>query len=71
MIQTAVLHGRSVAYVEAGQGPVLLLIHGMAGDWQSWRPVIEPLAESQTVIAPISPGTALPSRAPAITRWES
>ena len=25
------LHGREVAYVQAGSGPVLLLIHGMAG----------------------------------------
>ncbi len=29
--KTALVHGRSVSYVEAGAGPVLLLIHGMAG----------------------------------------
>ena len=64
MIQTAVLHGRSVAYVEAGTGPVLLLIHGMAGDWQSWRAVIEPLAEGHTVIAPDLPGHGASQQGP-------
>jgi pimeloyl-ACP methyl ester carboxylesterase len=51
-----VLHGRSVTYVEAGSGPVLLLIHGMAGTCENWRAVIEPLARTHTVIAPDFPG---------------
>ncbi len=50
------IHGRSVAYVAAGDGPVLLLIHGMAGTCESWREVIEPLARDHTVIAPDLPG---------------
>jgi pimeloyl-ACP methyl ester carboxylesterase len=50
------IHGRLVAYVGAGDGPVLLLIHGMAGTCESWREVIEPLARSHTVIAPDLPG---------------
>jgi pimeloyl-ACP methyl ester carboxylesterase len=50
------LHGRSVTYTEAGSGPVLLLIHGMAGDHESWQTVIEPLARAHTVIAPDLPG---------------
>jgi pimeloyl-ACP methyl ester carboxylesterase len=45
-----------VAYVEAGSGPVLLLIHGMAGTSDNWRGVIEPLARAHTVIAPDLPG---------------
>lgn len=55
-IETAALHGRSVAYLEAGKGPALLLIHGMAGDWKTWRAVIGPLSRSHTVIAPDLPG---------------
>jgi pimeloyl-ACP methyl ester carboxylesterase len=51
-----VLHGRSVSYVEAGGGPVLLLIHGMAGTCENWRAVVEPLARTHTVIAPDFPG---------------
>ncbi len=54
--QTVALHGRPVTYFEAGSGPVLLLIHGMAGTCENWRAVIEPLAARHTVIAPDLPG---------------
>jgi pimeloyl-ACP methyl ester carboxylesterase len=54
--RTVSLHGRSVSYVQEGSGPVLLLIHGMAGTCETWRPVIEPLALLHTVIAPDLPG---------------
>jgi pimeloyl-ACP methyl ester carboxylesterase len=50
------LHGRPVSYLEAGSGPVLLLIHGMAGTFENWQSVIEPLARHHTVIAPDLPG---------------
>jgi pimeloyl-ACP methyl ester carboxylesterase len=50
------LHGRAVSYVQAGSGPVLLLIHGMAGTHETWQSVIEPLAQRHTVIAPDLPG---------------
>jgi pimeloyl-ACP methyl ester carboxylesterase len=53
---TVSLHGRAVSYVEAGSGPVLLLIHGMAGTYENWQAVIEPLAERHTVLAPDLPG---------------
>ncbi len=53
---TASVHGRSVSYLEAGEGPVLLLIHGIAGSCENWREVIEPLAHRHTVIAPDLPG---------------
>ena len=54
--KTANVHGRSVSYLEAGEGPVLLLIHGIAGEWENWREVIEPLARQHRVIAPDLPG---------------
>ena len=38
------VHGRPVVYAEAGDGPVLLLVHGMAGSFENWRAVMEPLA---------------------------
>jgi pimeloyl-ACP methyl ester carboxylesterase len=50
------IHGRSVSYTEAGSGPVLLLVHGMAGSTENWREVIAPLARERTVIAPDLPG---------------
>jgi pimeloyl-ACP methyl ester carboxylesterase len=54
--KTVSLHGREVSYVEAGSGPVLLLIHGMAGTGESWQAVIEPLALKHTVVALDLPG---------------
>lgn len=53
---TATVHGRSVGYLEAGSGELLLLVHGMAGTAENWRPVLEPLALGNAVIAPDFPG---------------
>ncbi len=50
------VHGHSISYVEEGSGPVLLLIHGMAGSLETWRSVIDPLARNATVVAPDLPG---------------
>jgi pimeloyl-ACP methyl ester carboxylesterase len=57
--RTAELHGREVGYLGGGAGPVLLLVHGMAGSSENWRCVIEPLAQRHTVIAPDLPGHGL------------
>ena len=38
------LHGDQVAYLDAGQGEVILLLHGMAGSSQTWRSVVGPLS---------------------------
>jgi len=54
--KSVLLHGRAVNCVEAGSGPVLLLIHGMAGNVGNWQEVIEPLARHHTVVAPDLPG---------------
>jgi pimeloyl-ACP methyl ester carboxylesterase len=54
--RTTLVHGRAVSYAEAGSGPLLLLIHGMAGTSENWQSVIEPLALRNTVIAPDFPG---------------
>jgi len=53
---TATVHGRSVSYVEAGSGDLLLLVHGMAGTADNWASVIEPLALGHHAIAPDFPG---------------
>ncbi len=55
-VKTLMLHGRPMTYACAGEGPVLLLIHGMAGEFRNWQAVIEPLARHHTVIAPDLPG---------------
>jgi pimeloyl-ACP methyl ester carboxylesterase len=55
-VKTQALHGRSVTYAEAGEGPVLLLIHGIGGSLENWGDAIEPLSRTHKVIAPDLPG---------------
>ena len=46
------LHGHAVAYRTAGEGPVIVLVHGMAGSSDTWRYVMPALARRFTVVAP-------------------
>ncbi len=46
------LHGQRLAYLEAGQGPPLLLIHGIAEAAWAWEVIIPALARRHRVIAP-------------------
>lgn len=46
------IHGHRRAYVKAGSGPTVLLLHGLGCDHTTWGPVIESLARRYTVIAP-------------------
>jgi pimeloyl-ACP methyl ester carboxylesterase len=47
-----VLHGHRVSYRTAGSGPVVLLVHGIAGTSEQWADVAPILAEDYTVVAP-------------------
>jgi len=51
-VQYVTIHGHRRAFVKAGSGPALLLLHGLACDHTTWEPVIESLARRYTVIAP-------------------
>jgi pimeloyl-ACP methyl ester carboxylesterase len=46
------IHGHEVGYRIAGEGPALLLIHGLTGSSTTWREVMPALAERFTVVAP-------------------
>ena len=48
----AVLHGHRVSYRTAGEGPVVLLIHGITGDSRQWDEIVPQLADRYTVLAP-------------------
>ncbi|MGQ0831312.1 MAG: alpha/beta fold hydrolase [Microthrixaceae bacterium] len=48
----AKVHGHDVAYRQAGSGPLIVMIHGIAGSSGTWVPVMPLLAERYTVIAP-------------------
>jgi len=46
------LDGDRIVYRTAGEGPVLLLVHGLAGSSETWRYVMPALARYFTVLAP-------------------
>jgi pimeloyl-ACP methyl ester carboxylesterase len=46
------IHGHQVRYRMEGEGPAILLIHGIAGSSRTWRYIMPTLAERYTVIAP-------------------
>lgn len=51
-LRYANIHGHDVGYRMAGEGPVVVLIHGMAGSSRTWLEVVPHLARRHTVIAP-------------------
>jgi pimeloyl-ACP methyl ester carboxylesterase len=51
-VEHVTVHGHSRAYVKAGAGPALLLLHGVGSNLRTWDRVIERLSRDHTVIAP-------------------
>ena len=51
-VEYVTIHGHRRAFVRAGSGPVVLLLHGLGCDHTTWEPVIDSLARRYTVIAP-------------------
>lgn len=51
-LQHRSIHGHKVAFRTAGEGPVVLLVHGMAGRSATWQHVMPTLAQRFTVVAP-------------------
>jgi pimeloyl-ACP methyl ester carboxylesterase len=41
---------------EAGEGPPLVLLHGLGGSWHVWKPVLPLLERQHRVFAPTLPG---------------
>jgi len=46
------IHDQRVTFHMAGEGPVSLLIHGMAGSTTTWKQVMPALSQRFTVVAP-------------------
>jgi pimeloyl-ACP methyl ester carboxylesterase len=46
------LHGHRVCFRLEGEGPVVVLIHGITGRSEQWEPAIDHLAADHTVLAP-------------------
>lgn len=48
----ATVYGVKIHYVEAGSGPVVVLLHGLGGNTTNWQFNIAPLAQKYRVIVP-------------------
>jgi pimeloyl-ACP methyl ester carboxylesterase len=46
------LHGHKVGFLRAGEGPLLVLVHGITSSSDIWRGVIRELSDRYTVVAP-------------------
>ncbi|MCU1351935.1 MAG: Soluble epoxide hydrolase [Acidimicrobiales bacterium] len=51
-IQYRTIHGYRRAFVLAGSGPALLLLHGIGDNADSWRDLVPELARTHTVLVP-------------------
>jgi 2-hydroxy-6-oxonona-2,4-dienedioate hydrolase len=49
---TATIYGAKIHYVEAGSGPVVVLLHGLGGNATNWAFNIAPLAHKYRVVVP-------------------
>ena len=54
--RTGPVAGRPAAWLEAGAGPPLILVHGAGGSAELWQPQLEGLADVARVVAPDLPG---------------
>jgi pimeloyl-ACP methyl ester carboxylesterase len=50
-LRSCVVRGARVNYVEMGEGPPVVLIHGLSGCWQNWLENIPHLAKRHRVVA--------------------
>lgn len=51
-LEHVALHGQDVGFRRGGSGPVVVLLHGMAGSATTWRHLLPALSEDYTVVAP-------------------
>ena len=50
-MQTLHVNGNDMAYLDIGQGPPLVCVHGSLCDFRIWSPVLGPLSQKHRVIA--------------------
>ena len=51
-VQYRIVHGYRRAFIHVGQGPAILLIHGIGDCSDTWRHVLPQLARDHTIVAP-------------------
>lgn len=55
-VSSRTIGSNCIVYFDCGTGPVVVLIHGMFGDYLDWEPVLLPLSKRHRVIAVDLPG---------------
>ncbi|MGY4466764.1 pimeloyl-ACP methyl ester carboxylesterase [Bradyrhizobium sp. LB9.1b] len=50
-MQTFHVNGYDMAYLEVGEGPPLVCVHGTLGDFRTWYSVLGPLSKAHRVIS--------------------
>ena len=55
-MDTIEVSGLRIAFERAGDGPPLVLLHGLPGDSRMWRRQLDDFADEYTVIAWDAPG---------------
>jgi esterase len=50
-MQTVAVNGYDMAYLEVGEGPPLVCVHGTLGDFRTWSAVLGPLSQHRRVIS--------------------
>jgi pimeloyl-ACP methyl ester carboxylesterase len=55
-LRSCAVNGSRVNYIEMGEGPPLVFVHGLSGCWQNWLENIPHFARSRRVIAIDLPG---------------
>jgi pimeloyl-ACP methyl ester carboxylesterase len=56
LVPEVTLHGKRLVYHLAGEGPAILLVHGITSSSRTWRAVMDGLARRHTVVVPDLPG---------------
>ena len=51
-MQTINVNGYDMAYLDVGEGPTLVCVHGSLCDFRIWSSVLGPLTRNHRVIAP-------------------
>src|SRR5215218_9933796 len=68
----AIVNGVSLHYVEAGEGPLVVLLHGFPEFWYGWRHQIPALAERGfRVVAPDMRGYNLSTRPRGVAAYDA
>src|SRR5450631_302437 len=50
--RTAMLHVHELSYLDTGDGPALLFIHGLTGSQRNWKHLVDALNQDHRVLAP-------------------